>query len=201
MPNLAAFVLAGGKSLRMGQDKAALVIAGKTLLERAIEIAKAASDSVSVVGSGESTTRIAQLGLTTITDVHRGQGPLAGIHAALESPYAGELNLILAVDTPFLTAAFVRYLVYRARSSKATVTAPRIDGRLHPLCAVYRRGFAECAQEALDQQRNKIEAAIDPAALNIIHEGDLAAGGFDPEMFTNINTPADLAMAQARLRS
>jgi len=202
MRELAAFVLAGGKSSRMGRDKAAIVLAGKTLLERAIDIAKVAGEGVSIVASGESTRKFAaQFGLTTIADVLEGQGPLAGIHAALESSQAGELNFILAVDTPFVTAAFVHYIVRRARNSKDSVTAPRIGGRLHPLCAVYRRGFVQSAQAALGEQRNKIEAAIDPAALNIINEADLAAGGFDPEMFANINTPADLALAQTRLSS
>jgi molybdopterin-guanine dinucleotide biosynthesis protein A len=186
----------------MGHDKAALLIAGKTLLERAVEIAGAASDQVSIVGSGESTRKVAaQLGLPAIADVFAGQGPLAGIHAALESQYARQLNFILAVDTPFITKELVCYMVDRACSSQSLVTAARVGGRLHPLCAVYRREFAEPAQAALREQRNKIEVAIDPAALDVVTEADLGAGGFNAEMFANINTPAELALAQILLSS
>jgi molybdopterin-guanine dinucleotide biosynthesis protein A len=202
MRDVAAFVLAGGKSSRMGQDKAALALAGKTLLERAVGIARAASGQVGVVGSGESTRKIAaQLGLPIVVDVFSDQGPLAGIHAALESQYARGLNFILAVDTPVITPQFVRYIVKRACSSEALVTVARAGGILHPLCAVYRREFVKRAQAALREHRNKIEAAFDQAALDVISEADLAACDFDPEMFANINTPADLIRAQSRLSS
>jgi molybdopterin-guanine dinucleotide biosynthesis protein A len=119
MGDLAAFVIAGGQSSRMGRDKAFLTLGGSTLLERALAVARCVSPEVTIVGQRE---KFAAYG-SVIEDVYRGQGPLAGIHAAL-SGSAFELNLMIGVDTPFLDPKFVHYLVQQARTSAATVTVP-----------------------------------------------------------------------------
>jgi molybdopterin-guanine dinucleotide biosynthesis protein A len=196
----AAFVLAGGASSRMGRDKAGLVLRGKTLLERAVDIARAAGGEVCIVGSGDYIIRASKaLRVPVLADSFPGQGPLAGIHAALTSNYTSELNFVLAVDTPFVTPSFVDYLLNLARESPALVIAPRIDERLHPLCAVYRRAFAECAAGALAHGRNKIEAAIPADALEVLTQEELRHAAFDPAMFANLNTPVDFAEAERRM--
>ena len=201
MQQVAAFVLAGGRSSRMGRDKTALVLDGKTLLQRAVEIAAAAGDRFCIIGAGESiTAAAAQLGCPVITDVFAGQGPLAGIHAALESTYAGKLNFILAVDIPFVTPELVGFMVERAAASAALVTLAETAGMLHPLCAVYRPEFGSHARAALAEGRNKIDKAIPAAALNVISQAELLRLGFHPEMLANLNTPADFAAAEVRLR-
>ena len=139
MTTVAAFVIAGGQSSRMGRDKAFLTLGGSTLLERALAVARCVSPEVTIVGPRE---KFAAYG-SVIEDVYGGQGPLAGIHAAL-SGSACELNLIIGVDTPFLDPKFVHYLVQQARTSGATVTVPvtcvvspesRVprEGLLHPV--------------------------------------------------------------------
>src|ERR1700704_3068714 len=95
--NVTAFVLAGGKSSRMGQDKAFLQLGGRTLLDRALDLAKNAVDGVFIVGSAE---KFASLG-PVVEDIYPGHGPLGGIHAALTRT-STDLNLIIAVDLPFL---------------------------------------------------------------------------------------------------
>lgn len=199
MRDVAAFVLAGGKSSRMGRDKAALVLGGKTLLERAVAMARVVSGDVCVVGSGISLTQAAALlRAPVIQDKFAGQGPLAGIHAALESSHARALNFILAIDMPFVTAHLISFLIERSAATGALVTAPQSGGKLHPMCAVYRREFAAYARNALAQGRNKIENAIDRAALKVIEENELLRNGFDPEQLANLNTPAEFAAAEAR---
>ena len=74
-----AFVMAGGKSSRMGQDKAFLQLGARTLLARALELAGAVAGSTCIVGNPE---KFAGMG-PVIPDAYPGQGPLAGIHAAL----------------------------------------------------------------------------------------------------------------------
>ena len=83
-----------------------------------------------------------------VEDVFRECGPLGGIHAALRAS-AAELNLMLAVDVPFVSAGLVEFLIARARGSAALVTVARAGGRWQPLCAVYRREFADAAEKAL----------------------------------------------------
>lgn len=181
---LSAFVLAGGRSSRMGADKARLLFRGRTLLDRALELARELAASPRIVGSRE------RYGDDAIEDVYPGQGPLAGIHAALRSS-ASEWNLVLAVDTPLLRAEFLRHLAARAEQEGAVVTVTRTgDRRLHPLCAVYRKSFAEAAETALRQKRNKIDALFRDVTTIYVEP---AAAGFDETMLVNLNTPEDLA--------
>jgi molybdopterin-guanine dinucleotide biosynthesis protein A len=145
MASLAAFILAGGKSSRMGRDKAFLELAGTSLLERALELARGMSDQVAIVGDGK---KFQPFG-TVVVDRYSERGPLAGIHAALASSDR-ELNLILAVDLPFVVPEFLKYLVSEAEASPVMVTVPRADGGFQPLCAVYRKLFQAVAERALN---------------------------------------------------
>src|SRR5256885_453653 len=91
MKSVAAFILAGGRSSRMGADKAFLELAGKPLIARAVEVACEAVRDVKIVGDP---LKFAAFG-PVIEDVYRDRGPLGGIHAALTNS-AAEWNLILA---------------------------------------------------------------------------------------------------------
>jgi molybdopterin-guanine dinucleotide biosynthesis protein A len=183
MEDVTAFVLAGGQSTRMGADKVFLDFHGKTLLARALEIATSVASTVFIVGSRDKFAAYA----TVVEDIYPGRGPLGGIHAALANTTT-DLNVILAVDQPFLPAEFLRYLVERARLSGSTVTVARPGGRLQPLCAVYRRVFRDRAEEALRAGHNKIDPLFSPADTLILEESELAQLRFSTAMFDNLNT-------------
>ncbi len=186
----AAFILAGGKSTRMGTDKALLQFGGQTLLATALEIARSLVPQVQIVGPATKFAAFAP----TVEDTFADAGPLGGIHAALQSSKY-ELNLILAVDLPFLSSDLLRYLVSRARASSAVVTVPRTGGRWQPLCAVYRRQFAQCAETALRAHRYKIDALYGSVNVQTVEENDLIAARFSCDMFRNLNTPQDVHSA------
>ena len=191
MKDLSAFILAGGKSSRMGRDKAFLELAGQTLLSRALQLARSVAGQVYIVGQKE---KFAGYG-TIVEDIYAERGPLGGIHAAL-SASSTELNLLLAVDTPFVTPALLEFVIAEARAGAALVTVPRRGGGFHPLCAVYRRGFAARAREALEAGRNKVDPLFTPADTRILEEAELAARGFAVEIFDNLNTRAEWERAQ-----
>jgi molybdopterin-guanine dinucleotide biosynthesis protein A len=191
MEDVSAFVVAGGKSSRMGQDKALLKLAGRTLLERILKLAGGVSREVRVVGNTAKFAAFAPV----IEDVFRDQGPLAGIHAALRST-STDLNLVLAVDLPFLDADFLRYLIAQARATTALVTVPRAGGAWQTLCAVYRRAFAEYAEEALRQGKNKIDPLFARVQTKVIEESELLQHGFSPGLFRNLNTPEEFRQAE-----
>ena len=107
--DLTAFILAGGHSRRMGRDKAFLELGGRTLLDRVIELANAVAPTVRIVAPQEKFLTIAR----TIEDVFPDCGPLGGIHAALTCT-STELNLVLAVDLPFVEVDFLRYMIAQA---------------------------------------------------------------------------------------
>jgi len=190
MPDFSAFVLAGGRSSRMGSDKAFLQFEGRTLLARALDLLRSLTPEVRIVGPAAKFAPHGQV----IEDVYPGRGPLAGIHAALSASTA-ELNLILAVDLPFVSESLLRFIVEQARAADAVVTVPRIAGGYQPLCAVYRRAFAPLAQAALEAGRNKIDALFAATTTRILEEPELSRFAFSAAMFDNLNTPEDLRRA------
>ena len=191
LPDVAAFILAGGKSTRMGADKAFVALDGRTLLARALELARSTTADVRIVGDP---AKFAEFG-PVVEDVFRECGPLGGIHAALRASSA-ELNLMLAVDVPFVSPALLEFLIARARGSAALVTVARAGGRWQPLCAVYRREFAEAAEKALQSGRHKIDALFDTVWTLAVAEEELEAAGFAAGMFRNLNTREEVEAAR-----
>jgi molybdopterin-guanine dinucleotide biosynthesis protein A len=171
----------------MGADKAFLRLGGITLLEHLIAVARQISEKVVMVGDHD---RLHSYG-SVIEDQFAGQGPLAGIHAALTSNYARDLNLFLAVDLPNVTAPLLQYLLKAAKESNSIVTVPSINGFSQTLCAVYRKAFAPVAEEALKAGRNKIDPLYSAVPTQRIEEAELANLGFSPAMFDNVNTPEE----------
>src|SRR5271154_4476456 len=135
------FVLAGGKSSRMGAntDKAFLDFRGQTLLERALGMVSTVCGKVAIVGDPAKFAKYAGVGV--VADIFPGCGPLGGIHAALVHS-SDELNLMLAVDMPFVSPKLLAFLFAVAEENESVVTVPRAGRGLQPLCAVYRRDFS-----------------------------------------------------------
>jgi molybdenum cofactor guanylyltransferase len=196
MDTLTAFILAGGKSSRMGSDKAFLELRGKPLLLHAIDLGRAVTPEVKIVGEPEKLSAYGPV----IPDVYSGRGPLAGIHAALRASNS-DWNLILAVDLPFLDTGFLNYLASQAESSGATVTVPSTQGRFQPLCAVYHRSFASSAERALSEGRNKIDLLFKEVPLRLISEEEMRANRFSTAMFHNLNTPEEWEQAKRQFDS
>jgi len=189
--DVSAFILAGGKSTRMGADKAFVVLDGRTLLARMLDLARHVTPNVQIVGARSKFSPFAPV----VEDIFPGCGPLGGIHAALKSSQS-ELNVILAVDVPFVSLALLQYLISRARNSPtAAITVPRSAEGWQPLCAIYRRWFADSAEKALAEGRYKIDALFEQVMVETIGEEELETAGFAPRIFRNLNTPEELAAA------
>jgi molybdopterin-guanine dinucleotide biosynthesis protein A len=192
--DVTVFILAGGKSTRMGTNKAFVDYEGRTLLARALDLARSVTADVRIVGNREKFAPFAPV----VEDVFRDCGPLGGIHAALQASSA-DLNVMLAVDTPFVSWAFLQYLISQARSApEATVVVPRGEGGWQPLCAIYRREFAEAAEKALEAGRNRIDRIFDEVRTRVIGPEELEAAGFSRAIFRNLNTPEELEAEQRR---
>ena len=190
-PDATAFILAGGKSTRMGTDKAFLQLGGETLLSRALRTARAATSEVHIVGDKIRFEAFASV----VEDIYRERGPLGGIHAALAAT-STELNLMFAVDLPFVDSTFLEFLLGRARGTSALVTVPCAGHGLQPLCAVYRREFRQHAEQALRAGKNKIDSLFAKVNTLIIDERELRQAGFASGIFRNLNTPGELESAR-----
>lgn len=177
----------------MGKNKALLSLNGTTLLEQTMAIVAHVCEKVFILGSRGLYGTFG----VCYEDVYPDCGPLGGIHAALLNsltPY----SLILAVDTPFISAGFLNYLIERALNSSAIVTAPRIAGMVQPLCTIFSREFLPLAEAALKSGQCKVEAAFPRKQTLLLDESDLGQFEIAAGMFENLNTPEDLERARKR---
>jgi molybdenum cofactor guanylyltransferase len=187
--DVTAFILAGGKSTRMGTDKAFLEYQGCTLLARALDLGRSVASEVRIVGGQQ---QFAPFG-AVVEDVFRECGPLGGIHAALLASQT-ELNVMLAVDTPRISTAFLQHLIRQARSAPdAAAVVPRAGGGWQPLCAVYRPEFTNAAENALRAGRNRIDPLFSVVRTRVIEETELERENFSTGIFCNVNTPEEWA--------
>jgi molybdopterin-guanine dinucleotide biosynthesis protein A len=187
--NFTGFILAGGKSSRMGTDKFALETEGETFLERAARVLKPVSDEVKIV---LNQTQTIETNLSVIRDIYAERGALGGIHAALKNCDT-KFAVILAVDLPFVTTGAIENLTNIAlASNKFTAYVPRqTDGRPQPLCAVYRTRFCLPPLENLLEANNKasVRDFLALVAPKYIDQNRLSD---DKNLLFNVNSPADL---------
>jgi molybdenum cofactor guanylyltransferase len=167
-------ILAGGQGRRIGGGKPQRLLGGETLLARALARARSWSDDVLVAG-GE-------------TDVPGIEGPLGGVAAALA--LGGDV-LTIGCDMPFLPDD----LPDRLRGNTAATVAAS-GGRLHPVCALWRARAAEGLADYVASGQRSLRGFAEAVGYETV------AWDTDPvDPFFNINDEADLARAEALLRS
>ena len=176
-PGLTGFILAGGKSTRMGRDKALLDWHGRTLLDHMTDLVLAVADEVHVVGRSPLPDRL------------QGLGPLSGIATALETS-ATDANLVVAVDLPALTKEFLKYLQSEAERANEPLTACKI-GSDFPLCLAIERRLLPEIQRRLASKDLSVHALIENTPARLISEAELVIAGFNASLFRNINTAQD----------
>ena len=174
---ITGFVLAGGKSTRMGRDKALLDWHGQTMLDHMSDLLRSVVDSVQVVGRAQLPDRLPNL------------GPLSGIATALEAT-STDANIIVAVDLPYLTRDFMKYLRMRHENSGSPLLACRIRSDF-PLCLGVWRPMLPEIKKLLTAGQLSVRGLIESSSAEIISEKELLQAGFSVTMFKNINTPTD----------
>ncbi len=184
-------ILAGGKSRRMGVDKAFLAIGREAMIERvSIELAKV-FDEVLISGGSEDAGR--RLDLETIPDLIIGGGPLSGIHASLKRA-SYEKCLFVACDMPFVNSGLARFMVEQSEGYDAVV--PQHGVFYQPLFAVYSKGCIQTIEKLLVSRKYKISDFYSYIRVNFIKEKYLKAFADIDTMFFNVNTPIDLEKAR-----
>lgn len=180
-------VLVGGRSRRMGQDKAMLSFMGTPLIARVVETMRLVTEDIILVG--QDLARFAWLkGVRMYQDILPGIGPLAGIYTALQHALNPRC-LIAACDMPFLNPTLLAFLGRTAAGWEAVV--PSIRGRLQPLHAVYARSCLPLLSEMLRRGRHCPLDIYSRARTCYVTEEELRI--YDPGLlsFLNVNTPAD----------
>lgn len=173
------FVLAGGRSRRMGSDKALLEFRGETMLQTQVNKMRAAVGDCIVVGRAE-----AGEGVETIVDTYPGEGPLGGILTALA--HTGDWIIVLACDMPLVGEGTLRELVRRIRATSADAVVPRHpDGQAQPLAAAYRRSALKKLQGTFDAGQRRVVDAIQSLEVDWWE--------VPKDEFLGVNTPAEYA--------
>ncbi|MCL6481144.1 MAG: molybdenum cofactor guanylyltransferase [Firmicutes bacterium] len=199
LTSASGFILAGGASSRMGTDKALLELGGVPLLVRAARLVESLLGSATVIGPPE---KYARLWPRVVADQTAGLGPVGGLVTALAIS-TSKWNLILACDLPYLTLAWLRYLLGRAEQSTADVVLPfsaDSAGRLHPepLCAVYHRRCLLPVRRAIQAGVRKMTDALKGCTVEAVEAAAWKPFDSYGGLFKNINSPDDYAEVQAR---
>ncbi|MBP7332811.1 MAG: molybdenum cofactor guanylyltransferase [Firmicutes bacterium] len=191
MADVAGVILAGGKSRRMGTDKALLTVGRDAMIERvAAELGKVFKE-ILISGGNEETG--ARLGLKVVPDLIKGWGPLSGIHASLLAAQSRKC-LLVPCDMPFLSAELARIMA--GLSDGYDVTVPQHGDYLQPLFAVYDKNCIRAVEEALRDGRHKVADIYPRVRVKYVSEMILRAAADIDTVFFNVNTPLDLEKAR-----
>jgi len=187
-PPFAAFLLAGGKSTRMGRDKAAVLIDGQPLWQRQLATLRALHPHELFI-SGRPGGPYAGAGVEILADNFPSLGPLAGLEAALRRAHH-PLVLVLAIDLPAMTPDFLSALLRRAAVTAAGCVS-RDDRWFEPLAAVYPRTclplVEACLRDADRSLQRFVQRAVDAGLVGI---REVAPD--ERALFKNVNRPHDL---------
>jgi molybdenum cofactor guanylyltransferase len=189
-------VLTGGKSRRIGRDKATLMLAGETLLDHALRAARTLSRDVIVVKRRDQSLSIGGVDVRLVCDALPYEGVMAGILAGLTEA-RHQWTLVLACDMPFVSLPLVRNMLEQRHEHDAVV--PRLSVGLEPLHALYRTTCLDALRHALATGQRRVSSFY--CGLDLLYVQESEIDRIDPEHWTffNINTAQDLAVAQARL--
>jgi molybdenum cofactor guanylyltransferase len=184
------FVTAGGRSSRMGTDKAWLELDGQSMIERVIAALRPVASSVSIIANSPAYER---LGLPVYADANVGIGPLEAIRAALQ--YANEPRVLLVgCDLPFVTPALFSHLLNIEGDYQAIVPVSRA-GRLEPLCAVYCAQALSSVTSLIESGGRKVSLLFEQVKTRFAPYDEIAHLRGAELFFENINTQEEYARA------
>ncbi|MEE8470914.1 MAG: molybdenum cofactor guanylyltransferase, partial [Dehalococcoidia bacterium] len=183
-----------GQGSRLGREKYAEMIAGKSLIERAVSLLSSLSTEILIVISQrQSRASFSYPETKTVVDLYPRKGSLGGIYTGLMRSTCFH-NLVVACDMPFLNPDLLRYMIELSPDFDTVI--PRVGKHMEPLHAIYSKNCLDPMEKLLSQGELKITKIFDSVRVRYLEENELDR--FDPEhlSFFNINTQADLKKAK-----
>ena len=185
------YILAGGKSSRMGTDKGLLLFNGKPLVQRIIEQLSPVVNEVIIVSNNH---KYEQFGLQVIGDLIKDIGPAGGIHAALSNTQSEQI-FVVSCDMPFITTDAATFMMQHTGYSQ--IALPLFHGKIQPLFGVYSRQCLPKWKQLIEQGIIKLQEMVmhfDLLKIDI-QKNEL----FVDLLFTNINDKNDFNRALKQL--
>ena len=176
-----AIILTGGESSRMGEDKALLIVNGKTLIQNLIDKLNPLFEDIIIVDSNKK--RLANLGVKIVEDEIKGYGPLMGIYSGLMASNT-DLNFITACDIPEIDLPFIGSLFNNVEGYDAVVPISD-NGRFEPLLSVYRKETIGAIEKLISSNIRKIDRLFSMCKVKHIKIPENS-------WYKNLNTPEDL---------
>jgi molybdopterin-guanine dinucleotide biosynthesis protein A len=179
-----AVILCGGKSLRMGTDKALLTLDGLPFLER---LSCELSEFDELLISVDSTDNHPPIKLTSIADIYPNCGPMGGLCTAL-SVCKSDALIVLSCDMPLFRRDFGEYLCGEFTPDADAVVPLTSDGRVHPLCAVYGKTALPIFERLLASGNFRMRDALAGLRVKYVSIKD---SPYSEMCLKNVNTPAE----------
>ena len=187
-PNdITGIILAGGKSLRYGRNKALVEVDGTRLIERVISVMQPLFENLMIITNTPREYDYLQLPMHE--DLIKGLGPVGGVYTGLEA-IPSESGFFVACDMPFLQGNLIRHMVEIKADFDAVV--PKVDWKIEPLHAIYTRNCLPAIKKLIDRQRYQIIKFFDNVKVRYVKEEEIRS--FDPMLksFLNVNSPGEL---------
>jgi len=180
---ISGFILAGGKSSRMGADKALLKIQNEPLLKRIVDLINPFCGTIKISGNKSG---YADFGVPIIQDSFMECGPIAGIHSCL-SHSSTDWNLILGVDLPFLNDELITYLISGIGDSDCII--PKHNSGIEPLAGLYNLRILPEVEKMIQSGDYKLMNMLGKLNTRYLDCSNLVEKY--PRLFTNLNWPED----------
>ena len=195
--DLTVAIQAGGRSSRMGQDKALVRFNGRPMIEHIIDRVSDMADDLIIITNNRPA--FIQYGLRLVSDPEPGAGALPGLKTALKAS-TGSYTVLIACDMPFVSRPLLDHQVSLAYKQHADVVVPRWDDHLQTMHAVYRReSCLHAVEHALASNQKRMISFYDEVLVRILETEEVKSYTPNGRAFLNINTPEELAAAEALL--
>lgn len=181
------YILAGGKSSRMGTDKGLMMLNGKATVQHVIEQMQPAVDKVIIVSNNPDYKKF---GLEVIGDLIKDIGPAGGIYSALSHANSNYV-FIMSCDMPFINSGAIKLLI--EKSNQLQITLPEYENRIEPLFGVYSKECLPQLEKLIHQGTIKLQDLVSQFELLKVNVDNNEL--FHESFFMNINTKEDFENA------
>jgi len=184
------FITAGGKSSRMGTDKAWLEVGGQPLINRVISALKPVFSEISIIANSD---QYEKLGYPVFRDRRSDIGPLEAIATALSNASKPRV-LLVSCDMPFLTSEFLKYLV-RLKDKSLIIVPEDSKKMLEPLCAIYSITILNTIEGLITKGHRKVSDLFEEVPIRRVRFDQFSKLANSKLLFENVNCPADYERA------
>jgi len=181
---ITGYILAGGKSSRMGTDKGLLLFEGKPMIQYVIDQMQAVFTKVVIVSNNPEYEKF---GLEVLPDLIKDIGPAGGIYTALQHSET-QFNFVVSCDMPFVTASAIKFIIYNTKDNQIVLVQNR--GKIEPLFGIYAKDCEQAWLHLIEQHKIKLQEMVLHFKFKAIPIENKEI--FGKNFFKNINTIEDL---------